>query len=457
MRIGRCILPFGGGGSLPDPATYCPTNGYIDPTDPEQVEDAGLIPNPILPADGWNLLVEFQTNSPSTATFDPSITATSGEYAWDLGDGTILVGDKSVSHTYLTTATRTVKLYGKGTCAITLVDFNADNIVGELNVSNTAFASVATWNLYNNSSLTSVIFPSVISATVAGIYLHSTGIIGTLDLSKFTSFTSSAVLYLHTISTLTGITWASSITGTFSRIYIYSTGYVGVLDLSKFSSFTNSAALLLYSNMALTGITWASSITGTFSDIHIYSTGYVGVLDLSKFSSFTNSAVLSLQSNSAVTNINWATTITGTFSTIYLHANNITGTLDLSKFSSFTTSATVYLNANPLMTNINWATTIAGTIKVLFIYGNTSLGYTDLTKLNNTAIAALSWDLRNNGWSAAIVNQILANIDSISAAGFTGRVVNVGGTNTDPDTTSGGYNGVAARNSLIAKGFTVTI
>lgn len=109
------------------------------------------------------------------------------------------------------------------------------------------------------------------------------------------------------------------------------------------------------------------------------------------------------------------------------------------------------------MTNINWATTIAGTIKVLFIYGNTSLGYTDLTKLNNTAIAALSWDLRNNGWSAAIVNQILANIDSISAAGFTGRVVNVGGTNTDPDTTSGGYNGVAARNSLIAKGFTVTI
>jgi len=32
-RIGRCVLPYGGG-SLPDPATYCPTNGYIDPTQP---------------------------------------------------------------------------------------------------------------------------------------------------------------------------------------------------------------------------------------------------------------------------------------------------------------------------------------------------------------------------------------------------------------------------------------
>lgn len=33
----------------------------------------------------------------------------------------------------------------------------------------------------------------------------------------------------------------------------------------------------------------------------------------------------------------------------------------------------------------------------------------------------------------------------------------IGGTNADPDTTSGGYNGTAARNSLITKGFTVTI
>jgi len=32
-RIGRCVLPYGGG-SLPDPAIYCPSNGFIDPTQP---------------------------------------------------------------------------------------------------------------------------------------------------------------------------------------------------------------------------------------------------------------------------------------------------------------------------------------------------------------------------------------------------------------------------------------
>lgn len=73
-----------------------------------------------------------------------------------------------------------------------------------------------------------------------------------------------------------------------------------------------------------------------------------------------------------------------------------------------------------------------------------------------TGVASLYWRFEGNGWSAAIVNHVLADIDSITVAGFTGNI-NIGGTNADPDTTSGGYDGVAARNSLIAKGRTVTI
>jgi hypothetical protein len=65
--------------------------------------------------------------------------------------------------------------------------------------------------------------------------------------------------------------------------------------------------------------------------------------------------------------------------------------------------------------------------------------------------------MKDNAWSAAIVNQVLAAIDGISASGFASRVINIGGTNTDPDTTSGGFNGVAARTSLQTKTFTVSI
>jgi hypothetical protein len=74
-----------------------------------------------------------------------------------------------------------------------------------------------------------------------------------------------------------------------------------------------------------------------------------------------------------------------------------------------------------------------------------------------TGIINLSWQFQNNGWLAARVNQVLAAIDGISVTGFSGRSINIGGTNTDPDTTSGGFNGVAARTSLQGKSFTVLI
>jgi hypothetical protein len=69
----------------------------------------------------------------------------------------------------------------------------------------------------------------------------------------------------------------------------------------------------------------------------------------------------------------------------------------------------------------------------------------------------LLWNIKNNGWSAAIVNQILFNVDSNAAGGISGRSIDIGGTNADPDTTSGGFDGVAARTSLQAKGITITI
>jgi hypothetical protein len=475
MRIGRFALPYGGGGAV---------NPFAD----------------------YTLLTEFDTNSPNNTTFDPTIGASSGEYAWDLGDGTLIFNDKAISHTYATTATRTVKLYGKGTCNITSLDFNSDNIVGELDLSHDAFITCGAIALYTNAGLTSVIFPTSVTGTITQLHIYSTGITGTLDLSafstftstatillnsnasmtgitwassitgtiaqlvinttgisgtldlsKFSSFTTSALISLHTNASMTGITWASSISGTISSLLIHTTGISGTLDLSKFSSFTTSAGISLYSNASMTGITWASSISGTFGVLHIYSTGITGTLDLSKFSSFTTTGDIRLYSNASMTAITWASSITGTFATIYIYSTGITGTLDLSKFTTYTATATVYLNNNTSMTGVTFpASTINGFVRTLRLYSCTSLGYVDLTKLK-TGVNSMSWDVKGNGWSAAIVNQVLVNIDGISAAGFTSRSIAIGGTNTDPDTTSGGYNGSAARTSLQGKSFIVTI
>lgn len=58
--------------------------------------------------------------------------------------------------------------------------------------------------------------------------------------------------------------------------------------------------------------------------------------------------------------------------------------------------------------------------------------------------------------TAAEVNKILVDIDTISDSVSTGRTLQIHGTNAAPDSTSGGYDGITAKNNLITKGWTVT-
>jgi hypothetical protein len=158
-----------------------------------------------------------------------------------------------------------------------------------------------------------------------------------------------------------------------------------------------------------------------------------------------------------MTGVTFANSITGTISAIQIYSTGITGTLDLSKFTSFTSNAIVYLYSNPSMTGVTFpASTITGVMGTFYLKTNPSLGYVDLSKLR-TGLAGINWQFNDNGWSAAIVNQVLSTLDTISVAGFAGRSINIGGTNADPDTTSGGFNGTAARISLQGKSFTVSI
>jgi hypothetical protein len=495
MKKGAFRFPMikvdGGGGESPDPAVFCPANGYI--------------PNPVSIDDGWVLLAEFYNLSPAISTFDPTMFVNSGQYAWDLGDGSIIIGTLSISHQYLTTEIRTTKLYGKGVCSIRSIDFRSDNIYGELDLTNEAFSALEIIYLNLMPQTTQVYFPSICTGVVSYLYLGS-GITGVLNIEMFATFGTSAYLNLLQNAQMTGVVFGPSISGTFAELVVSACNITGAFDLSMFSSFTSSGKFDIGGNPNLTSIIFAGSISGSFAylgfntlgisgvlDLRVFtslntagiiyvnsnpnvtsvlfapsmtgflgtmyasSTGIVGVLDMTMFTVLTATANLRFELNPTLTGINFASSVTGSLSTLYIYSTGIAGVLNLSMFTSYAATATLFLYSNPQLTGVLFsATAITGFVRTLRLYSNTNLGYVDFTKLK-TGTSSLNWDMKSNGWSAAIVNRILVDIDSISASGFTGRSINIGGTNADPDSSSGGYNGVVARTSLIVKGFTVTI
>jgi hypothetical protein len=206
----------------------------------------------------------------------------------------------------------------------------------------------------------------------------------------------------------------------------------------------------------MTGVTFASAITGTISALYIYSCNITETLDLSKFTSFTTLASIWLYSNPLMTGVTFASAITGTITYLHINSCNITGTLDLSMFTSFTTSASIQLYTNPLMTGITFANSITGKLRYLYM-SNCSLYYVNLLGFSSgTAVASCDIEFQNNAMTAAIVNRMLADINAISASGYSYRKVIANGTNAAPDASSGGYNGLAAKTALQGKAFTVT-
>jgi hypothetical protein len=386
-------------GTVADPTVLCPANGYVLDV--------------LTPANSWVLIAQFSNNSPFSTTFDPKLTvSSSNKYAWNLGDGSVLINYSELIYTYLSTLTRLVKLYAKSTNSlwITQINFSSDNIVGILDLSNTAFNRISAFILNLNSLLTSVIFTATITAnTTYTIDLGDCNITGVLDLSMFTSF------------------------------------YNGT-----------GCTINIINNANLTNVLFSTTpITAPFSILNFSNCNITGVFDLSMLGVMGSSANISIANNSNLTGVIFASTITNAVTTIEIYFTGIIGTLDVSMFIAWSSVGTLWIFGNSSMTNITFpSSTISGFIKLLNLSMNSSLGYIDLTKLK-TGVNGLNWNLSMNSWSAAIVNRILFNIDTISIGGFTGRIIDISA-NTAPDTTSGGYNGSAAVSSLTSKGFIIT-
>jgi len=113
---------------------------------------------------------------------------------------------------------------------------------------------------------------------------------------------------------------------------------------------------------------------------------------------------------------------------------------------------------NSATTSILLPISATATIRLINFNYHSNLGYVDFKTMPNALNVNLSTIAASNcNWSAAIVNQVLHELNLGAISGFTGRAIDIGGNNADPDTASGGYNGVTAMNALISKGITVNI
>lgn len=423
----------------------CNIAGYIDPTDPAQVEAAELIPNPIKPSDGWVLIATLQNNSPNTTTFDPTMSAVMGQYSYDLGDGSVMVGEKSVSHTYLTTAIRTVKIYGKGTCKIQNIDLTSDNLVGTVDFSNMPFnADTGSWSFYlnTNAGVVSVLFPTspigvcggfsltgctayigimdarIVTALVAsssgssiqvagnttiqGILFAPviTGLINQLnlynnsnmtepiDVSMFKSFVASGgTISVYGNTKTPSITLPSSIlAGNLSSISLGSNSAITTLDISGLNVLSNICQLYLDNNINLVTLTLPTSITGKLTVFSMYNNPkYVGTLNLSVFGTGTGgglSGTLNLYGNTLMTQLILSPLSIGPYTTIDLHSSGFAGEVDLSMVG-FSSNGTLDVSRLPAMTSLKLpATTMVGNLVYFSAYSTGLIGNLDLTKVN---------------------------------------------------------------------------
>jgi hypothetical protein len=332
-----------------------------------------------------------------------------------------------------------------------LTSLNLSNITSFINNTNSRI------DLVGCTSLSSVTWPSSCSFGPREIRVNNTAI-PTINMAGITQDNAQPcrIIAQVGVSSLTSITPPASgpvgytITGTSISSLGYSSASVGV-------------EIQLRDMLSTSG----NFVAGT-QTLSLFRTLFVNTrfttIDLSGMSNISGSQAgqgFVIQNNISCTSLIMPTSsvATQTVSLILITGNALTGHLDLSHLrptgiatwqitESGVTSLTLWNNAN---------------LCRRLVFSGGGFGYVDLT-------AHLEWDfagtssanstLLNIGdmaLSSANVNKYL--VDAETSSSFTAtafRQLLAGGTNAAPDTTSGGFDGVAAKASLIAKNWLVT-
>jgi hypothetical protein len=246
--------------------------------------------------------------------------------------------------------------------------------------------------------------------------------------------------------------------------------FYGNMDLTKFKKL---GFLQIANNNELTGITLPYSDEVT-TIILISPNPKLKTLDLSSLSNL--AGVVDISNNatlSAVTN----PTSNQYVNEYKIQNNNITGTLNMSTFTNLGASSSGVLYSifscsnNPNLTNVIFPISTNffknsgdNPFSCCFSMFGCNLDYVDFTKLSGaTLVSGFSTpriELYNNNMSADDVNHILVDFSgnaTYNPTGWSDVRLNIGGTNANPDPSSGGYDGLAAISFLTGSPYNWTI
>jgi hypothetical protein len=264
-------------------------------------------------------------------------------------------------------------------------------------------------------------------------------------------------------SGLTSITHSVS-SRIFSKYYTYNCNLTGNLDLTPLSGLGGD--FQVYSNPNLTGITHSIS-SQNFAIYHAFSCNLTGNLDLTPLSALGGD--FRVYGNSGLTSVTHSTSVQN-FTAYQVHSCNLIGTLNLSPLTKLGGSdsglfqGAVRAYSNPNLTNIIFPSTNQffkngqnNEFGGAFALHNCNLDYVDFTPLSGATLVSGTTQgiprisLRNNNMSATDVNHILvdfSNIATYNPTGWSNIRLNISGTNASPDSSSGGYDGLAAITTL---------
>jgi hypothetical protein len=439
-------------GSDPDPAEYCPANGYV----------------PDEPGTGsWELVAKFQTNSPNTTTFDPVLTTdpavSTDKIAWRVGGVVYYAKDLSLTLDGTLQDAEIYVLKGSG-LIITAITINSDHIVGTLDLS--FLKSHPTLNTvitaHQNAQLTSIKFNQAEVFSISSISAYSCNLTGVIDLS-FASKLANASIRFDSNANLERVIFPTVITtGTLSFLYLNNCNIKYPVDLRAFDISAN-AYIRVNSNANLNSILFPSAITGTINQIFLQYCKFTS-LDLSVIASklLTTGGIIQVNNNTTLTSLTLPLSATGKVSNFNCSYTALTS-LDVSAYD-FTDTAAFYANNCSSLTSITFKSGALGK------FTQFSIAYSAITTIDISLLpycilkASCAFSLNNNSMSAALVDKILfdfATIVATDATNYITRSIQIGGTgataNAAPtDGSVTGYDGIAAKAYLISRGVSVT-
>lgn len=454
--------------------------------------------------------------SGSTSSFDPTITYSSGtkRVSWRLYNGseTTQTAGNSITYTGFTsdTSIRTIEMRGTNFKNITGFELNNDNLYGGLNLS--GMKNLSSFNMSQNTNLTGITHSQ--SDNIFTLYnLTSCNITGNHNMSMFPNL--GGGFFISSNPNLTGITHTAT-TQVFTNYWATSCNLTGNLDLSQLSKL--GGQLDIRTNPNLTGLThpntdqiftyYGVNSCNLIGNLNVPFTGLGGTFNVGGNSGLTG--ITHVQSDQIFVSYNGnSCNITGNhtipfsglggsfqitlnsnltglthytsnrYFTLYnVSLNNITGTHDISMLnnlggSGITSTGSIRMYGNVLLTDIlfptvttylrNGTNSETGSALALSLC---DLNYVDFNPLSGvTFISGITQSnpriqLNDNAMSAGDVNHILDDFKTIATNNPTGWVninLNIGGTNTDPDSSSGGYDGLAAIATLTGSPYNWTI